>query len=329
VRARVHVSGHGDVDDEECAPASSLHRALDHVLRDHVAAARGAHHHHVAQHELLLEVRERRGRAAKALRELGGALEVPVADPDRAGALAEALRGGLGHLPGAHEQHRVPREVAEDAPREVHGHAADAHRAGPERGLGAHALRDGERARHAAPEQVAERPRLDGEVVRLLHLAEDLRLAEDHALEARRDPEDVADGLLAVALVEVARELLVARERRVIAQHLAHRVEGGLRHRLTRAREDLDAVARGEEEGLGDLAARAEPREQHGQRLARGGEALAHLDGRGAVGEAHDHDARAAVSHGVPARAVSWAVFVAMSVAPSSSTCGAAGARNV
>ena len=50
---------------------------------------------------------------------------------------------------------------------------------------------------HAAPEHPLQRPGGERRVVGLLDLAEDLRLAEHHRVEARGDAEDVGHGLVA------------------------------------------------------------------------------------------------------------------------------------
>ena len=58
---------------------------------------------------------------------------------------------------------------------------------------------------------VVTAPAVPGQEVGVLHLAEDLRLAQDHGVEARGHPEEVLDGVLALLDVEevapVPREL--------------------------------------------------------------------------------------------------------------------------
>ena len=76
-------------------------------------------------------------------------------------------------------------------PREVHRDAGDADGARADGGLAAHALGHGEGAVDAAAEQAPQRARGDRGVVGVLHLPEDLRLAEHHRVEARGDAEDV------------------------------------------------------------------------------------------------------------------------------------------
>ncbi len=117
-------------------------------------------------------------------------------------------------------------EVAEDAHRQVDGDAADADRARTELRLGPYPLGHAECARHAPPEHAPQRAGGAGCLVRALHLPEDLRLAEDHRVEARRDAEDMSHRLATAPLVEVLRDSVVAGLAALLHQHLAH---GGLR----------------------------------------------------------------------------------------------------
>jgi hypothetical protein len=76
--------------------------------------------------------------------------------------------------------------------------------------------------------------------VLLLHLAEDLRLADHHGVEARRDPEEMADRVPPDVRVEVRAE------RRLDHAVLAREVRGECRAEGVGARpagDDLDAVA--------------------------------------------------------------------------------------
>ncbi len=83
-----------------------------------------------------------------------------------------------------------------------------------------------------------------GDLVRLPHLAEDLRLADQHRVEPAGDGEQVLHGARLVVHVKAAVQLLERHPGRT-RQHLADlgdaAVEGG------RLRVDLDAVAGGEQ----------------------------------------------------------------------------------
>src|SRR5262249_12276125 len=141
-------------------------------------------------HELRLELLERRGRRPEMRREVRRTLEAAVADTNRLRLLTERLRRRFRHLARADEENGSIGEIAEDATCKIDRDARDADRAGAELRLGTNALRDGERAADAAREMASKRTGLDRGVVRVFDLAEDLRLAEDHRVEARRDAED-------------------------------------------------------------------------------------------------------------------------------------------
>ena len=79
----IDVARHRDVDEKERLALALLHHALHEVARDHERLAGGARDDDVRDHELGLELIERRGGAPERGREGGGALEAAVADPDR------------------------------------------------------------------------------------------------------------------------------------------------------------------------------------------------------------------------------------------------------
>jgi hypothetical protein len=243
--------------------------------------------------ELAFELIERRRAPPERRRERRRALEAPVAHPDRLRVLAQALRRLLRHLPRADEEDGAAPEIAEDPLREIDRDARDRDRPRADLGLAPHPLRDGERAGDAAREVAPERARRDRGVVRLLHLPQDLGLAEDHRVEARGDAEDVAHRFLAGALVEVVRELLRARRADLLPERLADRLRRVLELAPLREADDLDAVARREEHRLLELGALGQAREELGEDLGAGGEALADVDRRGLVREADDDDGQA------------------------------------
>ena len=125
----------------------------------------------------------------------------------RAPDVHHLARRELAHLAGADEQHRAVAQLAEDLPRELDGDVRDGHGVAADRGLGARALRRGDRAVAQRVQHRAEAARLLRGLVRLLHLAEDLRLAEHHRVEAGGHAEGVAHGRLALELVEVRLDL--------------------------------------------------------------------------------------------------------------------------
>ena len=93
---------------------------------------------------------------------------------------------------------RAAVEAAEDLPRERHRRKADRHGALAERGFGAHALADAEGPVKQLAQQRAGAVSLGRRLERVLHLAEDLRLADDERVESGGDAEQMRDGGLVV-----------------------------------------------------------------------------------------------------------------------------------
>ena len=112
-------------------------------------------------------------------------------------------RRELAHLARADEQHRAVAQLAEDLPRELDRDVRDRDRVAADRGLGARALGGGDRPVAQRVQHRAQAARLLRGLVGLLHLPEDLRLAEHHRVEARRHAEGVAHRRLALEPVEV------------------------------------------------------------------------------------------------------------------------------
>jgi hypothetical protein len=86
-------------------------------------------------------------------------------------------------------------------------------------------------------------------VQRLAHLPEDLALAQDHRVHARGHAEQVGDGGLVEVDVDVAHEL-VAVEARLLGQQPRDLLDGTVE--ALGLDVDLDPVAGGDDDGLGD-----------------------------------------------------------------------------
>jgi hypothetical protein len=202
----------------------------------------------------------------------------------------QRLGGQLGGLAGADDHDVAGGEVAERVGGGVDGDGGDRGAAGGDRRLGAYALAGGERGAEQLVGHRAGGAGAERELVRALDLALDLRLADDHRLQAAGDP------------VQVARSVAVAQR-----VHAAHQLRGPdrgapgedpehVRLGLDGVGDDeveLGAVAGGDRDGLGDrrlpgqladqrLGAAVEQRELLAQRQRGGlvrraeGEQLAH-----------------------------------------------------
>ena len=104
---------------------------------------------------------------------------------------AQVHAGELGHLPGAEDEHVEAGKLAEDLSRQFDRRVADRNGALAEAGFAAHALADAEGGVEQAMRHRAGEVQLARGRVRRFDLTEDLRLADDQRVEARRDAEEV------------------------------------------------------------------------------------------------------------------------------------------
>jgi hypothetical protein len=209
--------------------------------------------------------------------------------------LAQRLERELDHLARADQQRMLVFERVEDLRREVDADARDRDRALGDLRLVAHALRRGEGALVEPPEDRPAGADLDRCAVGVLHLAQDLRLPDHLRVAGGSDAEGVAHGGRALELVERGVELLGPRAllaRRELA--LEQRAQAQAR-RVGVARHDqrLDAVAGREQHALVDVGARHQLAERGARVVDR--EALAQLEGRGAVAHADEQELHGAI----------------------------------
>ena len=109
----------------------------------------------------------------------------------------------LGHLAGAEDEDAQAGEVTEDLPGELDRGVADRDRTFGEPGFVPHALADREGGVKQPMGHGAREVEVARGGVRRLHLAEDLRLADDERVEACRHAEEMARGVDAAMAVEV------------------------------------------------------------------------------------------------------------------------------
>ena len=136
-----------------------------------------------------------------------GAFPRPVRDEDALGAGAvQVLRRQLAHLARADDHHRMALQRAENLARQFHRRVADRDRHLPDAGLRAHSLGDAESARENLFEQPADRAFGLGDRVGALELAQNLRLADHHRIEAGRHAEKMLNRLARFQPVKMAFE---------------------------------------------------------------------------------------------------------------------------
>ena len=128
------------------------------------------------------------------------------------------MRGAqFDHFTGADEQHLLRRQAVENSGRQMHGGGGHRHRVGADGGGRTHLLGHGEGLLEQLAQQRAHGPGFFGGARRLLHLTQDLRLAQHHRIEAGGDAEHVTHRILLRMLVEIRVDLL-RRQRMVFGQ---------------------------------------------------------------------------------------------------------------
>ena len=209
VHAGIDVAGNGDVDEEHGAVAPALEEVLAVGAAEDFLRRAGGGDDDVGAGGLRVEIVERDGFGMD-----GGAGEVScdffsaglgaVGDEDGGGAVLDEMTGGeLGHFACADEEDGLAFERAEDFAGEIDGYRSDGDGAGADLGFAADFFGDSEGALEESFEVSGDGADIAGDGVGLFDLAEDLGLADDHAVERAGDAEEMADGFALAELVEM------------------------------------------------------------------------------------------------------------------------------
>ncbi len=240
------VARHGQIDHEHGAVAAFFERALDGAQADDGQAAGRAADHGIELVQAVGQVGQPHDLAAEAGGKLFTALQRAVGDGEALGVLRREVGGGeFDHLARAHEKDADLRQVFEQLPGQAHGGGGHADAVGADLGAGTHFLGDGEAALEELVERGAERA---GRLCRahgVLHLAEDLGLAQHHGIEPAGHAERMARHEAFLERVGVR-----AQQRRAHAAAVGEPVERMVQRRLLAGAVDLGAVAGGEDGGF-------------------------------------------------------------------------------
>ncbi len=225
---------------------------------------------------------ERHRLAAQPLGDGAGALLRAVGNQgDQDALIAETVRRELGHVTRAEDERAAAGEVTKDLARDGDPRRSGGRRSRAEPRFGAHAGPDVERR--------LKQPMQHGTGLRarcfpgLPHLSLDLRLAEDHRIEARRYAVEMADRITVAGDVTVLPRAACHGRGATGWKPLPQQCPHGLKRRLVVGDQiELGAIAGGEQDAA--TGARRHHARQCARHLVRAmGEPLAHVERRGAV----------------------------------------------
>lgn len=223
---RLDVARHGDVDHEHRLVLALLQRALHGALAEDRQLAGSGADDDIAVGQLLGYLRKQHRMGAELLGEQAGALQGAVGHHDALHALLEQVARDQGDgLAGADQQRLAAVQVAEDLLGQAHRGERHGHRVLADGGIGADGLRRTEGGLEQAAEQRTDGAGLARDGVGRLHLAEDLRLAEDHRVEAGGHAHHVAHRVFVLVHIGTGAQL-VESQAMVVRQPGEHVVRG-------------------------------------------------------------------------------------------------------
>ena len=120
----------------------------------------------------------------------------------------QMTRRKLRHLTRADQHHSLLLQRSEDLAREFDSRIADRHGADADFGLGPHPLGDAECARHYRVQKSVDGALILRERIGGLELAQNLRLTDDHRVQACGDSKEMADRIATFEAVKVLLEPL-------------------------------------------------------------------------------------------------------------------------
>ncbi len=155
-----------------------------------------------------------------------GPFQGAVGDNHLLDALGNEMLGReFGHLAGAGQQHAFFVQVAEDFPGHLHRGIADRDGAAADVGFGPDPLGNGEGLVEKTVEQQAGGLGFRRAAIGLFELAQDLRFADDHRVQAGGHPKEVIDRVAVLVQVAVFPGVLI-RQAALGKEKAAHAVGG-------------------------------------------------------------------------------------------------------
>ena len=207
VHRRIDVARNGDIDEEHGAVAAAMHELLAVFSAEDGVRRAGGADDDVGFGGGFVELFEWNDAAVEGLSELTGAFERAVGDEDGSGTLLDEVAGGeFAHFAGADEEDGAALQRSEDLAGKFDRDRCDGDGVGADGGFSADTLGGGEGGLQQMFELAGDGAGSARDGEGFFDLAEDLRLADDHGVEAGGDAEEMADGLLIAMLVDVRRE---------------------------------------------------------------------------------------------------------------------------
>ncbi len=190
----VDVAGQGEVDEEERAGGTLVHRGFGRFGGDDGAGRGGGADDDVEFAEARFALFERHGAGAERSGEFHRAFEAAARDGEAAGvAAAEGFGGFLADVAGAEEEDAGRGEFAEDGLREIDGDVGDADVAFGDGGIGADVFCGLERFLKNSVEDGSGVAAGLGARVSVFDLTEDFGFADHLGVDAGRDLEEVVE----------------------------------------------------------------------------------------------------------------------------------------
>ena len=195
---RLDVAWHREVDHQNRSMAARLDRAFDHSLAQDRQRAGRAGDYDVVQGKLLGQVVQRDCATLEAAGKLFAALDRTIGESHFARLLCGKVgRAQFDHFTRADKEYLLLGDARVNALGNLDRRRRHRHGAGADVGPGAHLLRHRKRGLEQLVQHRAECAGVLGGFHRVLHLAEDLRLADHHRIEPARHAEGVGHRALA------------------------------------------------------------------------------------------------------------------------------------
>ena len=270
----VHVGGdvarHSDVDQEDRPVTARMQRGLDAPLVEDGLLPRNAGQHDVRLGQECVELVEPVCARAKAQGQILGVRARAVRDAHVLQALAgQRVQRQLDHLAGADQKRRLVLEVFEDLTRQIDGHACHRNGSLGDGGFIANPLGRRKGALKQSREHRPAASAFDRRAIGVLHLPENLRLADDHRVDRRSDAHHVPDRVTAFVFVEVLVEPAAFGQRHIARQLVGEEViqtmAGGID--AMRGDDQIDAIAGRDHDGFFDLFASDQLLERRSRRF--------------------------------------------------------------